>query len=61
MNSFRLPLSSLLLLLSFVLTSCDVIGTIFKGGALFGAIGVFLVVLLLWWLVRKMRGGSGPA
>ena len=60
MKNFPLPLLSLLVLFSFVLTSCDAIEGIFKGGALFGVVGVFLVVLLMWWLVRKMRGG-GPA
>lgn len=61
MKNLRLPLLSLLLLLSFALTSCDAIEGVFKGGALFGVVGVFLVVLLLWFLVRKMRGGSGPS
>ena len=60
MRNFPLPQLSLLLLISFALTSCDAVEGIFKGGALFGVVGVFLVVLLLWWLVRKMRGG-GPA
>ena len=60
MKKLRLPLFGLLILISLALTSCDVVEGIFKGGALFGMVGVFLVVLLLWWLVRKMRGG-GPA
>ena len=60
MKNFRLSLLSLLVLLSLSLTGCDAVEGIFKGGALFGVVGVFLVVLLLWWLVRKMRGG-GPA
>lgn len=60
MKNLRLPVVALLVLLSFALTSCDAIEGVFKGGALFGVIGVFLVVLLLWFLVRKMRGG-GPA
>ena len=60
MKKLRLSLFGLLILISLALTSCDVVEGIFKGGALFGMVGVFLVVLLLWWLVRKMRGG-GPA
>lgn len=59
-KNLYLPLLSLLVLLSFTLTGCAAIGDVFKGGALFGVVGVFLVVLLLWFLVRKMRGG-GPA
>ncbi|SET92103.1 hypothetical protein [Hymenobacter actinosclerus] len=57
MNTLRFPLSAaLLVLLTFSLSSCDAIGTIFKAGAWTGLIGVFLLVLLLWFIVRKMRG-----
>ena len=59
MKNLPLPLLTLLVLLSFTLTSCDAIEGIFKTGALTGVVGVFLIVLLLWWLVRKMRGGRG--
>ncbi|MBT9395436.1 hypothetical protein KLP40_19885 [Hymenobacter sp. NST-14] len=57
MNILRFPLmAALLVLLTFSLSSCDAIGTIFKAGAWTGIIGIFLVVLLLWFIVRKMRG-----
>ncbi|NVO85710.1 hypothetical protein [Hymenobacter terrestris] len=57
MNILRFPLTAaLLVLLTFSLSSCDAIGTIFKAGAWTGLIGVFLLVLLLWFIVRKMRG-----
>lgn len=57
MNILRFPLTvALLVLLTFSLSSCDAIGTIFKAGAWTGIIGIFLVVLLLWFIVRKMRG-----
>ncbi|NVO31671.1 hypothetical protein [Hymenobacter lapidiphilus] len=57
MNTLRFPLTAaLLVLLTFSLSSCDAIGTIFKAGAWTGLIGVFLLVLLLWFIVRKMRG-----
>ena len=55
MNTLRLPLLFLLILFTFSLSSCDAIGTIFKAGAWTGIVGVFLVVLLLWFLVNKMR------
>ncbi|MBT2559513.1 hypothetical protein J7E24_17145 [Hymenobacter sp. ISL-91] len=56
MNTFRFPLSAaLLVLLTFSLSSCDAIGTIFKAGAWTALIGMFLLVLLLWFIVRKMR------
>ena len=57
MTTFRFPLVAVLLvLLTFSLSSCDAIGTIFKAGAWTAMIGIFLVVLLLWFIVRKMRG-----
>lgn len=57
MNTLRFPLTAaLLVFLTFSLSSCDAIGTIFKAGAWTALIGVFLIVLLLWFIVRKMRG-----
>ena len=56
MTSFRLPITVLLaVLLTFSLSSCDAIGSIFKLGAWTSLIVVFLLVFLLWWLVRRMR------
>ncbi|WP_187632086.1 hypothetical protein [Hymenobacter lutimineralis] len=56
MNSFRPMLAlSLLIVLTFSLSSCEVIGDIFKAGALTGIIGVVLLVLLIWWLLNKIR------
>ncbi|MBG8556190.1 hypothetical protein [Hymenobacter guriensis] len=56
MNSFRSMLAmSLLVLLTFSLSSCDVIGDIFKAGAWTGIIGVVLVILLIWWILGKVR------
>ena len=46
---------ALLVLLTFSLSSCDAIGTIFKAGAWTGIIGVFLVVLLLWLVISRIR------
>ncbi|QJX46461.1 hypothetical protein HMJ29_05730 [Hymenobacter taeanensis] len=47
--------ATLLVLLTFSLSSCDAIGTIFKAGAWTGIIGIFLIVLLLWFIVSKLR------
>ncbi len=55
MKTFRLPLFLCLLLLTFSMSSCEAIGDIFKAGAWTAVIGIFLVVLLLWWIVGKMR------
>lgn len=59
MTTSRLSLLALFSILATTLSSCSAIGDIFKGGILFGAIGVFLVVALIWWLVTKMGGGGG--
>ena len=56
MNTSRFSfLAALLVLLTFSLSSCDAIGTIFKAGAWTALIGVFVVVLLLWLIVSRFR------
>ncbi len=49
------PKFLLIFILSLTLTSCELLGDIFQAGM---AIGIFLVVaiiLLIWWIVRKLR------
>jgi|GEM_PF-893207 len=58
MTTSRLSLLAIFSILASTLSSCSAIGDIFQGGMLFGAIGVFVVVALIWWLVTKMGGGS---
>ncbi|UOG75185.1 hypothetical protein MTX78_00970 [Hymenobacter tibetensis] len=55
MAAYRFLVVFFFVALSFTVSSCDAIGTIFKAGAWTGLIGVFLVVLLLWFIVTKMR------
>ena len=55
MTTYRSLLAFCLVALMFTMSSCDAIGSIFKAGAWTGLIGVFLVVLLLWFIVTKMR------
>ncbi len=55
MNTSRLTLFLFLGVLATSLTGCDAIGTIFKAGAYTGIIAVVVVVLLVFWLVSKMR------
>ncbi|MDU0369771.1 hypothetical protein ACFPAF_05145 [Hymenobacter endophyticus] len=56
MNTFRFPVTgALLVLLTFSLSSCDAIATVFKAGAWTGIIGVFLVVLLVWFVINRFR------
>lgn len=42
------------LTISLGLTSCEIVGDIFKAGMWFGIIGVVAVVLLLFWIIRKI-------
>ena len=46
-------------LLSFTLTSCELVGTIFKGGMWTGIILVLGVIVLVIWGVSKAFGGGG--
>lgn len=46
-------------LLIFTLTSCEVIGTIFKGGMWTGAILVILVFGVVIYGIAKLFGGRG--
>ena len=57
MQTFRFSLFLLLGVLSVSLSSCAVVGDIFKAGAYTGIIGVVLVVVLVLFLISKMRGG----
>ena len=59
MTTSRFSLLLLFTVLASTLTGCSLAGDIFKGGLWIGVIGVFLVVLLIWWLVSKMSGGRG--
>ena len=54
LSSWILLLSTLLMALS--LSGCEVIGDIFKAGMWTALILIVLVVLLITWLFRKMRG-----
>ncbi|WP_167856901.1 hypothetical protein [Hymenobacter aquaticus] len=55
MKNYRILLPALLVLLTFSLSSCEVVGDIFKAGIWTGLIGVVLVVLLILFILRKVR------
>lgn len=59
MTTSRFTLLAVLTLLASSLAGCNAIGGIFKGGIWVGAIGLFLIVFIIWWLVAKMGGGGG--
>lgn len=41
------------------LSSCSVIGDIFKAGAYTAIIGIIILVLIIFWIISKFRGNSG--
>ncbi|PTX22654.1 hypothetical protein C8N40_101480 [Pontibacter mucosus] len=45
----------LLVLLAFTMSSCEVIGDIFKAGMWTALVIIVLIVLLITWLFRKFR------
>ncbi|UOR04975.1 hypothetical protein MUN82_18810 [Hymenobacter aerilatus] len=55
MKNYRFLLPLFLFVLMFSVSSCDAIVGIFKAGAWTAVVGIFLVVLLLWWIVNRMR------
>ena len=42
-------------LLTFVMSSCDVIGGIFEAGMWTGLIGVVLLIIVVFWIFNKIR------
>ncbi|GAA3919817.1 hypothetical protein GCM10022406_02830 [Hymenobacter algoricola] len=56
MTRFQPFFALCLILLTFTLSSCELAGDIFKAGAWSAVIGIFLVVLLVGFIIRKMRG-----
>ena len=55
MNPSRYSLFFFLGVLATTLTGCDAIAGIFKAGAYTGIIAVVVVLLIVFWLVNKMR------
>jgi hypothetical protein len=59
MKNLRAYFSAILILLVFTLSSCEVIGDIFKAGMWTAVIGIVIVVLIIMWILRAIRG-RGP-
>ncbi|MBF6607601.1 MAG: hypothetical protein ITG00_02560 [Flavobacterium sp.] len=49
------PKLLLLFLVFSTITSCELIGDIFQAGMVIGIFIVVAIILLIWWIVRKMR------
>lgn len=52
------PVTFVVLFLTLFMTSCEVIGGIFKAGAWTGAIFVILGIGIVIWLISKLFGGG---
>ena len=46
----------MLVLLTFTLSSCEVIGDIFEAGMWTALIIIIIIVLIIVWIFRKIRG-----
>lgn len=55
MKNLKVYLMPLLVLLTFTLSSCELVGDIFEAGMWAGVIIVVLIILLITWLLRKIR------
>ena len=51
---------ALMVLMTFTLSSCDIIGGIFEAGMWVMLIIIVLIVLIIGWIIRKLRGPRRP-
>ncbi|RYE28315.1 MAG: phosphatidate cytidylyltransferase [Sphingobacteriaceae bacterium] len=49
---------SILVVALMVLSSCSVVGGIFKAGAAIGIIAVVVVIAVIIWVISMFRGGG---
>ncbi|MBD1431027.1 MULTISPECIES: hypothetical protein [Sphingobacterium] len=56
----RIGLFATILSVITLLSSCEVIGGIFKAGMWSGIIIVVIVIALIIWLISKFMGGNRP-
>ena len=59
MKILRAFYSAILILLVFTMSSCEVIGDIFQAGMWTAVILIVIVVLIIMWILRAIRG-RGP-
>lgn len=50
-----------LLLLCLTIPGCELVGEIFQAGLVVGAIVVLLLVVVIGWIVRTLRGRRRPS
>ncbi len=56
MANIRISQLLLFVLTAVTLTGCELVGDIFEAGIWAGVIIVVLVVVLIFWLIRKLMG-----
>ncbi|HEY4650016.1 MAG TPA: hypothetical protein VIG72_01330 [Pontibacter sp.] len=55
MNNVRTYLATLFILMAFTLSSCELVGDIFKAGMWTAVVVIVLIILLVAWIFRKLR------
>ncbi|WP_198001422.1 hypothetical protein [Nibribacter ruber] len=55
MKTLKAYFLSLLLVMTLTLSGCELVGDIFQAGMWTAVIVIVLIVLLIGWLLRKMR------
>lgn len=53
MKNLRINQFLVFMLLATTLTGCELVGDIFEFGIWIGVIGVVLVIVLIFWIIRK--------
>jgi hypothetical protein len=59
MKNLRAYFSAMLIMLMFTMSSCEVIGDIFEAGMWTSVVLIVIVVLIIMWILRAIRG-RGP-
>ncbi|MBC5774359.1 hypothetical protein H8S95_09830 [Pontibacter sp. KCTC 32443] len=55
MNNLRTYLATLLILMAFTLSSCELVGDIFEAGMWTALVVIVIVILLIAWIFRRFR------
>jgi hypothetical protein len=59
MKNIKPILSLLIILISFTMSSCELLGDVMEFTMWTTLIGVAIVILIIMWIVRKVRGPRG--
>lgn len=53
MKKFRLMPAMLICMMIVLLSSCTVVGGIFKAGVWVGVLGIVILVVIIFWIISK--------